>query len=77
MTLLEFARRQRRWSQQRLSDETGGTVHQHAISMFETLRGNPTALESAVLAGVLNLPADRLQQPVPDLSEVVAAAEAR
>lgn len=75
LTYLELARRQRRWSQQRLSKETDGIVAQHHISMFETGRGNPTPAERATLAALLGIPADRLLERVPDLVERPTVAE--
>jgi transcriptional regulator with XRE-family HTH domain len=61
MTVLEFARRRKRWSQRELGDLVG--INQTYISQFE--RGLvPGADQRERLARVLDVPADSLLDPV-------------
>jgi len=72
MTNMEAARRQKGWSQYQLGGLTH--IHQTWISAFERGRGIPTPEELSHLSRVLDVPADKLLEPVgrpevPDLVE--------
>jgi len=70
---IEFARRQKRWTQKDLGDAC--RIHQHFISMIERGIGLPVPDQLARLARELDLPPEKVLQPVPDLTEVPVAAE--
>jgi hypothetical protein len=70
MLYIELARRQKRWTQKDLGDTT--RIDQHFVSMVKRRIGLPTPDQHERLARALDLPYEKLLQPVPDAAEVAA-----
>jgi transcriptional regulator with XRE-family HTH domain len=64
MLLLEFARRQKKWSQQTLGDLPTVRIHQTFVSQFERGTGVPSQDQRERLARALDVDPDRLLDPV-------------
>ena len=75
MLYLEFARRQRRWSQDYVGQLT--RIPQAFISLMELGRGIPTDEQRRRLAVALDLPAELLLSPVDPAAAQVPSGTAR
>lgn len=74
MLHIEFARRQRHWSQEKLGQRVG--ITQAFISLIELGRGVPRAEEAQRLAHELGLTREILLTPVVVLTSQITEAEA-
>jgi transcriptional regulator with XRE-family HTH domain len=73
MTVLEFTRRDRKWSQKDLGDLPSVRIHQVFISQIERGVGIPTPDQRVRLARALGVAPERLLDPVVVTEETARA----
>ena len=70
MTYMEYARRQKEWTQKDLGEHPRVRIHQNFISMIERGAVLPMPDQRQRIAGALGIPAETLLEPVPTATVV-------